>query len=84
MERRTSGALAFAVGRVGQVTEVEQAGVVVLAASLFEDGGRVVRKRKARELLTTTDLVPGDLVSLTRKVGCVCVCVCVCVCALAR
>ena len=47
----------FAMGRVGQVTEVEEAGVVVLAASLFEDGERVVRKRKARELLTTTDLV---------------------------
>ena len=47
----------FAMGRVGQVTEVEEAGVVVLAASLFEDGERVVRKRKIRELLTTTDMV---------------------------
>ena len=47
----------FAMGRVGQVTEVEEAGVVVLAAPLFEDGERVVRKRKTRGLLTTTDLV---------------------------
>ena len=46
----------FAMGRVGQVTEVEEAGVDVLAASLFEDGERVVRKRKARGLLATTDL----------------------------
>ena len=45
------------MGRVGQVTEVEEAGVDVLAASLFEDGQRVVRKRKTRELLTTTNLV---------------------------
>ena len=69
MERRTSGALAFAVGRVGQVTEVEQAGVVVLAASLFEDGGRVVRKRKARELLTTTDLVRLRYTAPPMRVG---------------
>ena len=45
------------MGRVGQVTEVEEAGVIVQASSLFEDGERVVRKRKIRELLTTTDLV---------------------------
>ena len=47
----------FAMGRVGQVTEVEEEGVVVLAASLFEDGERVVHKRKIREILNTTDLV---------------------------
>ena len=45
------------MGRVGQVTEVEEAGVVVLASSLFEDGEKVVHKRKIRELLTTADLV---------------------------
>lgn len=44
------------MGRVGQVTEIGEAGVVVLAASLFEDGERAVRKRKTCELLTTTDL----------------------------
>ena len=48
----------FAMGRVGQVTEVEEAGVVVLlAASLFRMVNGWVRKRKIRELLTTTDLV---------------------------
>jgi hypothetical protein len=45
----------FAMGRVGQVTDIEEDGVTVRAASLFEDGARVVRKRKIRELLTTTD-----------------------------
>ena len=47
----------FAMGRVGQVTEVEEDGVIVRASSLFEEGERVVRKRKIRELLTTTDLI---------------------------
>ena len=47
----------FAMGRVGQVTEVEEDGVIVQASSLFEQGERVVRKRKIRELLTTTDLI---------------------------
>ena len=47
----------FAMGRVGRVTEVEGDGVIVQAPSLFEQGERVVRKRKIRELLTTTDLV---------------------------
>ena len=31
--------------------------MIVLASSLFEQGERVVRKRKIRELLTTTDLI---------------------------
>ena len=47
----------FAMGRVGQVKEVEEDGVIVLASSLFEQGERVVRKRKIRELLTTTDFI---------------------------
>ena len=47
----------FAMGRVGQVTEVQEDGVIVQASSLFEQGERVVRKRKIRELLTTTDLI---------------------------
>ena len=36
----------FAMGRVGHVTEVEETGVIVSAASLFVDGASVVRKRK--------------------------------------
>ena len=47
----------FAMGRLGQVTDVEEDGVIILASSLFEEGERVVRKRKIRELLTTTDLI---------------------------
>ena len=40
----------------GQVTEVEEKnGVIVLAASLFEDGATVTRKRKTREVLTVAD-----------------------------
>ena len=45
------------MGWVGQVTEVEEDGVIFLASSLFEQGERVIRKRKIRELLTTTDLI---------------------------
>ena len=45
------------MGQVGQVTEVEENGVIVQASSLFEQGERVVRKRKIRELLTTTNLI---------------------------
>ena len=47
----------FAMGRVWLVTEVEEYGVIARASSLFEAGERVVRKRKIRELLTTTDLI---------------------------
>ena len=47
----------FAMERIGQVTEIEEAGVVVLAASLFEDGERVVRKSKTHEFLAITDSV---------------------------
>ena len=59
----------FDMGRVGQVTEVEEEGVVVLAASLFEDGERVVRKRKMRELLTITDLVRLRYTALPMRLG---------------
>ena len=45
------------MGWVGQVTEVEEDGVIVWASSFFEQGERVVRKREIRELLTTTDLI---------------------------
>ena len=31
--------------------------MIVQASSLFEQGERVVRKRKIREMLTTTDLI---------------------------
>ena len=43
----------FAMGWVGQVTEVEETGVIVLAASLFVivNGASVVRKRKTRNQL---------------------------------
>ena len=47
----------FAMGRVGQVTAIEEGGVIIRASSLFEAGERVTRKRRIRELLTTTDLV---------------------------
>ena len=47
----------FAMGRVGQVTAIEEDGVIIRASSLFETDERVTRKRRIRELLTTTDLV---------------------------
>ena len=47
----------FTMGRIGHFTETEEIGVVVLAASLFENGASVVRKRKTREFLTITGSV---------------------------
>ena len=47
----------FAIGRVGRVTEVEETGVIVLAASLLVDGSSVVRKRETREFLTITESI---------------------------
>ena len=59
----------FAMGRVGQVTEVEEDGVIFQAPSLFEDGERAVRKRKVREMLTTTDLIRLRYTSTPMRMG---------------